>query len=1030
MSIPVYPLDLTGNALTNHIVGEVRAITSNIERFIVPVGGPFYTVTMVVRNNVTNAILLPNTQYKILHHIPEASQDSGKNVCAVVYITDATVPAVRLEYQVVGGQYQNMVPLIMQLISEHPLDPDAPDQIGWGQIFGMPNQYPPTAHIHPASQFLGYADLVMALENLRVAVANGDNLAISAIYRYIELMFSSSQYVTADQLNSLLITPEPFVKVHPTYAALKQRDDMVANLAVVYATIGRAQSNDGLGMLFRWDSLSTATPDEKYILRPNHILGNDPGRFISLSWTQNVLDRHGIDAAVAAFSMVPDNADLDTLKTPSKMWVQNTQVNRPFDYGVLEITLVGGTIDVPAEVHQRMYWDHREATRNCNHLGVWSVWTFVKSRFLVIERNLNTNAVDLDTVVEPNDYYYGDGCSNRPTQYGLLNVRIETHDIVYHIAHGADNTVHTRYRANNGTWTRWKKLMDEVEMERHGINTAIALHNQLAVNVNLDNVLTPGKFYIGNHTEPSPGLHGILEVELISGTIDAPGEAEQTFKRSSSTSLFATRRRYWNGTSYDWDQWMFRAMRNGETDQVFHAAAPAIGTEQGTHVVNIAMQNTAFALLWNRLTINGIDADLAVSNMLDNVDLNSVTAVGDYYYNQTCSNKPPLYGNYGLMEVRRENAIIVYQKVHTSENWYYTRYRGDGITWTPWRRYIDADTFDTFVTNTNSALGTLASAIADILARPRVITLPATTLFDLNLKTYHDMIYGGEAPANSSVEFIVPNGCLVTASTTSLYAITNPNSWASGVTTKIKVEAGGFVAGRGGDGGRGGRGYTQYVDSDGDTHTNYIGGNAANPSSVIHGKKGGNAIRTFRALVVENLGFIGVGSGGGGASGGGVIGFSSTNYGLDRIAVSGNGGGGGWPLGRGGNGGQIRLDDSSQAEYYQNEGSGGFRAWHVSGNPGENAGGYGSHTTLASGGAPISRTNGNSVLSHGAGGGGGLSALTQYSTGGGGSSWTNVSWVQIGDAGNGGDDGDYAINATGGSVTFVGPSGNIRGLVI
>ena len=416
--------------------------------------------------------------------------------------------------------------------------------------------------------------------------------------------------------------------------------------------------------------------------------------------------------------------------------------------------------------------------------------------------------------------------------------------------------------------------------------------------------------------------------------------------------------------------------------------------------------------------------------MLDNVDLNSVTAVGDYYYNQTCSNKPPLYGNYGLMEVRRENAIIVYQKVHTSENWYYTRYRGDGITWTPWRRYIDADTFDTFVTNTNSALGTLASAIADILARPRVITLPATTLFDLNLKTYHDMIYGGEAPANSSVEFIVPNGCLVTASTTSLYAITNPNSWASGVTTKIKVEAGGFVAGRGGNGGRGGRAIAQYVDSDGDTYTTYFGGNASNPSSVIHGKKGGNAIRTFRALVVENLGFIGVGSGGGGASGGGVIGFSSTNYGLDRIAVSGNGGGGGWPLGLGGGGGQIRLDDSSQAEYYQDEGSGGFRAWHVSGNPGENAGGYGSHTTLASGGVPISRTNGNSVLSHGAGGGGGLSALTQYSGGGAGSSWTNVSWAQVGDAGTGGDEGDYAINATGGSVTFVGPSGNIRGLVI
>ena len=41
----------------------------------------------------------------------------------------------------------------------------------------------------------------------------------------------------------------------------------------------------------------------------------------------------------------------------------------------------------------------------------------------------------------------------------------------------------------------------------------------------------------------------------------------------------------------------------------------------------------------------------------------------------------------------------------------------------------------------------------------------------------------------------------------STYALTNPNTWPSGVFVRLVIESGAIVAGRGGDGGRGGRAF-------------------------------------------------------------------------------------------------------------------------------------------------------------------------------------------------------------------------------
>ncbi len=142
-------------------------------------------------------------------------------------------------------------------------------------------------------------------------------------------------------------------------------------------------------------------------------------------------------------------------------------------------------------------------------------------------------------------------------------------------------------------------------------------------------------------------------------------------------------------------------------------------------------------------------------------------------------------------------------------------------------------------------------------------------LFDLNLKSAHDRRYdAGSLISGMIVEFIVTSGVVISSASTANYALTNPNTWPTGVVVRLIVESGAVVAGRGGDGGDGSE-----------------DGNGEN------GGNGGRAMNILSALEVDNQGIIATGGGGGG---GGAYGADGLLYG------GGGGGGGGAPYGTGG----------------------------------------------------------------------------------------------------------------------------------
>jgi len=229
---------------------------------------------------------------------------------------------------------------------------------------------------------------------------------------------------------------------------------------------------------------------------------------------------------------------------------------------------------------------------------------------------------------------------------------------------------------------------------------------------------------------------------------------------------------------------------------------------------------------------------------------------------------------------------------------------------------------------------------------------------DVNLYDYFVDEFG--VPEEGiTVNFIVLAGSLITGSTTSTYALTNPNTWPSDCTLVLTIEVGAVVAGLGGIGGNGSK---------------VFAGSGVSPTD---GQKGGNGLLILSDISINNLGIIA--SGGGGGGGGGIV---TTAPPFSYAITSGGGGGGASPKGTANNYG-IGGDYPSQ--------------------PNSENGQNGTDTTGGNGG--LARHEDGTLVTGSKGGKGG--DLGQYGEDG---YYDTSASTGVVIKGVGGSPGDYAIN--------------------
>ena len=643
-----YPLDLTGAAPTNLVVNEIHTFTTPPTRLFVPAGGPFYSTTMEIRNNATNALLQPNSDYKLLHLHREGTIASGKQVCAVVYVLNLDITAIRIQYQCIGDNYADTSDTIRDLLSGTP--PVEPS-IAWGYVFGAPVQFAPAEHLHHADEVYGMQEVVSAIEQLRVAVLTGDSFAFDALYHYIATLFSSYSWVTQQELNNAIsaatVNPYGTLRTYRTFAELRAETQFPNDASIIYVAAGRGNHLDGQGRSFVWAKNSAAFDNDETVLRPDIIAVGANGRLQSAMRIEldvrnlaRTLGRRigtygAIESDLSAVSPL-GSANLDTVVTPNVYWVSSATTNRPPN---------------------------------------------VDSGYLVVERAHINNVVQTLHALS--------------TTVALPDDDITRTDAVIHHRSGTRSV-----ETDAMTWTPWESMFSRTRAIVNGIDTELALTRTTTADLN--GLARSAMFWIESTApnNPFPGQPCVLDVQCLSDVVTV---------QHAITVEYEAYRRGTGGVDYSghtWTGWVYRANRNGDINQVFNVNTLPLVDILPNHAVNAGFLATQMATLWSRLTVAGVDADLAYTNSLDGVDLNGFIIPGEYYYRESTTNTPTTYG---LLTVRRENPDIIYQMAHSAgygdspQNTIFTRYGRflNGIWhWpTTWNRTVTSSDLNTAISN-------------------------------------------------------------------------------------------------------------------------------------------------------------------------------------------------------------------------------------------------------------------------------------------------------------------------------------------
>lgn len=235
----LYPKDLTMSLESNHVQNEVKEFNNAEDRIFVPNGGPFYTDSLLIKHGTTGELLKPHTQFQLLYLHETATQESNKDVVSVIRILDETIPSVKLEYRVIGGEYGNTYyGIIQELTKSGPIKKN----VDWNvNVFNKPVVFPPAPHFHTPDSFTGWDMIYTQLDGIRKAIIRGDEPSWASVYRYID------RYITNSNSNIVQTIKDITNKVDNRYSNeqidKKIRDATADNTYVTTQTLGTQLDN-------------------------------------------------------------------------------------------------------------------------------------------------------------------------------------------------------------------------------------------------------------------------------------------------------------------------------------------------------------------------------------------------------------------------------------------------------------------------------------------------------------------------------------------------------------------------------------------------------------------------------------------------------------------------------------------------------------------------------------------------------------------------------------------------------------------
>ena len=179
-----YPLDLTSKHPDNKISDELHVVDSRTRVFALKAGA-FYTDS--VKITYLGDHLIPNEQFQFVRLVEAAVKRSRKNVAMFVLITAEVRGEVHIEYQCVGGEFQEIPESLIEMLESHKHDARG---IYYKDLIDKPTLFEPVRHLHSIYDIYGLNPIADPLNQLvaiqRERAAKADSILMMKLHQIEE----------------------------------------------------------------------------------------------------------------------------------------------------------------------------------------------------------------------------------------------------------------------------------------------------------------------------------------------------------------------------------------------------------------------------------------------------------------------------------------------------------------------------------------------------------------------------------------------------------------------------------------------------------------------------------------------------------------------------------------------------------------------------------------------------------------------------------------------------------------------------
>lgn len=200
----LYPLDVTGKALSNRVALERQTLSApagNFDyHFILSKAGPYYRDSMRLRHITSGRLLIIGVDWFPGHLFKSASEETEYvegGIYQSILFADRTLSGQveLISYNVLGGEWSLSEAKILEVLSNKATDPR---QVVFEEVNGRPEVFPPIRHPHPVDDMIGMREMVESAYQISQAIrdrtANLPN----------ELRVILEDYYTRSQVDKLL----------------------------------------------------------------------------------------------------------------------------------------------------------------------------------------------------------------------------------------------------------------------------------------------------------------------------------------------------------------------------------------------------------------------------------------------------------------------------------------------------------------------------------------------------------------------------------------------------------------------------------------------------------------------------------------------------------------------------------------------------------------------------------------------------------------------------------------------------------